>query len=410
MNYIRRALEDTILKSLNNPKAVFLLGPRQVGKTTLIKRLMERVGIDNSLYYDIEMRQNLEVFSGDLEEILAKLRSERKTNSARTYVFIDEIQYITDFSKTIKLLVDHHAEEFKLILTGSSSTLIKRQFQESLVGRKQEYILYPLSFAEFCRFRGEDGIAGILDNGYQHIHYFPLHHRKDKMEQLLAEYIVFGGYPDVVLNNNRQEKAEILNDLVSSYILKDIRHIFRIERIDQLNKLVHNLAINTGKEINLNRISGEIGLYRDTVQNYLLALEASYLISLVRPFFTNLNREQRKMPKAYFLDTGIRNMLIGNLQNIPDRPDRGELWENQVFINLVHKKTVLSEIHYWKSKAKQEIDFVVKENGHITAYEAKFGNDNRNHFTSFRNSYPLAQCYFVRYAYDYRESELPGYF
>ncbi|MDD4310015.1 MAG: ATP-binding protein [Candidatus Cloacimonetes bacterium] len=410
MRTIKRTLENRIMRSMENSKAIFILGPRQVGKTTLLKRLMEKVGFDNSLYYDIEMAPYLEVFSGSLEGILALLRNDRKQISGRTFVFIDEVQSISDFSKTTKLLVDHHSDEFKFILTGSSSTMIKRQFKESLVGRKEEHILYPLSFLEFCRFKAEDNIADLLETGYVHERYFPLHLRKEKMELLMAEYMVFGGYPEVVLKSNDLDKAELLNDIVSSYILKDIRHIFRIERPDQLNKLIRNLAINSGKEINLQKLSGEINLHTETVKNYLLALETSYLVTMIKPFFSNQNAEQRKMPKAYFIDTGIRNMLINNF-NAPDiRTDKGELFENLIFINLLHKKNVLSEIKFWKSKAKQEIDFVVKESGSITAYEVKYGNDRQNHFTAFLHSYPGAKCYFVRFNYTFQEDELPGYF
>ena len=410
MPYIKRTLEDKLIHSLENSHAIFILGPRQVGKTTLLKRLMERVGMTNSLYYDMEMMNYNAVFSGSLEGIISLLRHDRKSTEGRTFVFVDEIQTIRDFSKTTKLLVDHYSEEFKFILTGSSSTLIKSQFQESLVGRKEEHVLYPLSFAEFCRFKGEVKIADLLEQDYQHERYNPLHQVKDKMEHLMSEYMVWGGYPAVVLQSDKLSKAEILNDLVSSYILKDIRHIFRVERPDQLNKLVRNLAVNTGKEINLQKLSGEIGLRSETVKSYLIGLESSYIIATITPFFTNKNKEQRKMPKAYFLDTGIRNMLINSFNPPDNRTDRGELWENTVFLNLLHKANVLTTIQYWKSKAKQEIDFVVDQNGDITAYEVKYGNDRQNHFAAFTRAYPQAKCFMVRFDYTFQEDELPGYF
>ncbi len=410
MTYFKRTLESKLLKSLDNNKAIFILGPRQVGKTTLIKHIIDVVGLENSLYYDIDLQQNLEVFSGNLEAILARLRFDKKTKTGKTYVFIDEIQNVADFSKTIKLLVDHHNEEFKLILTGSSSALIKKQFEESLAGRKEEHILYPLSFPEFCRFKGENKISDLLEDGYKHEKNNPLNLMTGKMKNLESEYMTFGGYPEVVLSKNAIEKAEILNDLVSSYIIKDIKHLFRIEKIEQFNKLIVNLAVNTGKEINLQNLSREIGLHRETLHNYLMVLEASYIISTITPFFSNKNKEINKMPKAYFIDTGIRNKLINNMNNPETRSDRGELYENYVFLNLLHKKDVLTEIKYWKNKYQQEIDFVVERNSTIKAYEVKFGDDTGNHFTAFNQAYPSAACFFVRFNYKYKVTDLPGYF
>jgi predicted AAA+ superfamily ATPase len=410
MQYYKRALEYKLVESLQNNKAIFILGPRQVGKTTLLKHMMNVVGKANALYYDMESTKLMNIFSGNLEDIVSMFRYDRQIENQRTYIFIDEIQYISDFSKTIKLLIDHYATEFKLILTGSSSVLIKRQFQESLAGRKEEHILYPLSFPEFCRFKNEDKIADILDHDYLHEPQNPLFRKEEQIELLLSEYMVFGGYPEVVQQKSDLAKADVLNEIVSSYILKDVRHLFHLEKPDQLNRLIRNLAINTGKEINLQKLSSEVGLHSETVKNYLMILESSYIIALVRPFFNNLNKEQRKMPKAYFLDTGIRNMLISNFTPLSNRQDRGEIFENMVFMKFVQRKNVLTEIKYWKTKAKQEIDFIVINNAVISAYEVKYGNDKFHHCSAFQNAYPAATCHIVRFNYKYIESELPGYF
>jgi predicted AAA+ superfamily ATPase len=410
MNYLKRCAESLISTHMDNRRAIFILGPRQVGKTTLLKHLMEVNGYDNSLYYDIERQENLTLFSGSLEGIIAKFRNDRINHKSRICIFIDEIQNIPDFSKTIKLLVDHYSEEFKLILTGSSSSLIRQQFQESLTGRKIEYILYPLSFPEFCLFKQEEKIAELLDKGYRQEEYYPLHLETDKMKTLMAEYIVFGGYPEVVLQNNDKAKAELLNEIASTYILKDIRHIFQIERIDELNRLIRYLAINIGKEMNLNKISVEAGLKRPDVQNYVKVLESSYIISQIIPFYSNPNNELRKMPKSYFLDLGIRNILINNLNSLDMRTDKGELFENMVFLNLLHKQDVLTKIQYWKNKYKQEIDFVVSRADELSAYEVKYGSNTDNHFTAFTKTYPQAKCRIVRFNYSYKENELPGYF
>lgn len=410
MNYIKRYAEAEVIRHLDSKRAIFIMGPRQVGKTTLLKRLMEIYGTDKSLYYDLEKQENLTLFTGRLEGLVTKFRNDSKAQTGRVCVFIDEIQNVPDFSRTVKLLTDHYPEEFKLVLTGSSSTLIRHQFKESLTGRKIEIILYPLNFAEFCRFKGEEKVADLLDAGYRHEEYYPLHLEPDKMKELMAEFMIFGSYPEVVLQIDNKLKAEILNEIASTYILKDIRHFFQVDRIDELNKLIRYLAINIGKKMNLNSISRDIGIERTDAQKYSAILESAYIISLISPYFTNPNTELKKMPKSYFLDLGIRNVLVNNLNHPDLRNDKGELFENLVFLNLLHNRDILAKTHYWKTRNKQEVDFVVSGSDKLRAYEVKYGNDRNNHFAAFSTAYPKAQCRMVRFDYKFKEDELPGYF
>ncbi len=410
MPYYHRSLEPALIAELDSAQAMFIMGPRQVGKTTLLKHLMEIIGRQSCLFYDIERPQDLELFSGGFDNVLARLRMARVDAGRKTYVLIDEIQYLDDFSQIIKLLVDHHANEFKLIMTGSSSALIRRQFKESLVGRKKEFTLYPLNFEEFCRFKNESSIAGLLASGYVHSESNPLNSMNIRMKQLLREYMQFGGYPRVVLEESLLGKAELLSDIVSSYVLKDIRHLFRIEKLDQFNQLIRVLSTSIGKEFSLQSLSQTIGLHRDTLKSYILVLESAYIIHTLRPFFNNPGKELRKMPKLYFIDLGIRNCLLRDYREPEVRPDAGELFENCVFLNLLHKQNALSEMKYWKSKNYQEVDFVRIENTQITAYEVKLGKDRQNHFRSFQALYPESECYTVRYDYNYAPDDLPAWF
>lgn len=406
MNYIERELERPIKDRLGSGKALFILGARQVGKTTLLKHLMEEVGSDYSLYYDIELPENLETFSGSVENILARLRFDRLKQTGKTYVFLDEIQYLKDFSKMIKIFVDHHAGEFQFVMTGSSSLLIKHQFGESLVGRKEIVILYPLSFAEFCLFRGEPKIADkIRENSI--VPDNPLWQIASKMEGLIAEYTVFGGFPEVVAQPNGKLKAELLNEIVSSYIIKDIKHILQIEKIGEFNRLIRNLAGSIGKEVNVSALGRNVGLHQETIKKYIMTLEESFIISTIRPYYAQLDKELRKLPKVYMIDTGIRNMLLNDFGDLQVRMDRGELIENVFYMNLLRGKSVTTEVKYWRTKQGGEIDFVVKEDGALAAYEVKFGDDKSNHFRSFLNAYPEARCRMVRYKYRYKDGELP---
>lgn len=406
MEKFARTLEKDIISRLHSPKAIFILGARQVGKTTLLKRLMEHVGKDNSLYFDIELPRNLELFSDSIDSIIAFLRYSMPTPNGITYVFLDEIQYLKDFSKTVKLFTDHYHEEFKLVMTGSSALMIKHQFRESLVGRKDVFVLYPLSFAEYCLFQGQDKIATELEQGVFSKN-SPLLTLRSELNTLLADYAVFGGFPEVAVLSGYEAKSKLLNEIVSSYILKDIRHILKIEKLSELNRLIKNLAYNTGKEVNISELARDVGLHRETLQKYLIGLEESYIISLVRPFHNNFEKEMRKMPKVYFIDTGIRNMLVNNLSPLDQRPDKGELVESIFFANLLRNSHVTTRIMYWKTKNAGEVDFVVSEDGRINAFEVKYGADTKNHFRSFLNLYPKATCKMVRYLYEYAEDELP---
>lgn len=406
MNYIERELERKLIPRLDNPKALFILGARQVGKTTLLKRLMEHLGTGRSLYFDLEEPASLSLFSSDLDRVLTRLRFDRLDPTERTYIFIDEIQYLNDFSKTVKILVDHHSDEFKLVMTGSSSLLIKQQFSESLAGRKEVLILHPLTFGEFCNFKNEGKIARELGTELDPARN-PLLSMTGKLEALMEEYIVYGGFPEVVLLEKPQLKIELLNEIVSSYLIKDIRHILQIEKLQEFNKLLRVLASSIAKEMNISELSRNVGLHRESVQKYLMALEESFIIGTITPFYSNLDKELRKMPKVYMADTGLRNMLINDFRALESRPDRGELVENGFYLSLVQARELTSKIHYWKTKQGNEIDFVLKSQDGITAFEVKYGSSNQNYFSTFRRAYPESNCFTVRYHYQQKPGELP---
>lgn len=406
MNYIERELERKLIPRLDNPKALFILGARQVGKTTLLKRLMEHLGTGRSLYFDLEEPASLSLFSSDLDRVLTRLRFDRLDPTERTYIFIDEIQYLNDFSKTVKILVDHHSDEFKLVMTGSSSLLIKQQFSESLAGRKEVLILHPLTFGEFCNFKNEGKIARELGTELDPARN-PLLSMTGKLEALMEEYIVYGGFPEVVLLEKPQLKIELLNEIVSSYLIKDIRHILQIEKLQEFNKLLRVLASSIAKEMNISELSRNVGLHRESVQKYLMALEESFIIGTITPFYSNLDKELRKMPKVYMADTGLRNMLINDFRALESRPDRGELVENGFYLNLVQARELTSKIHYWKTKQGNEIDFVLKSQDGITAFEVKYGSSSQNYFSTFRRAYPESNCFTVRYHYQQKPGELP---
>jgi len=410
MTVYKRNVEDELLRILDQPEALFILGARQVGKTSLMKRIMAGLDRRNYLYFDLEHPDNLDLFDKGLNEFLAFLKYQNFTQKA--YIFIDEVQYAKDFSGMIKYLVDHHSADYKLILSGSSSLQIKQHFKESLVGRKRLIELYPLTFSEFCLFKGEDKIASHLkDLNPFVLDMDPIRFERNKIIKLLQEYLIYGGFPKVVLSKNIKDKYAILKDIVDSYVLKDIRHIFKLEKVSEFNHLTKLLAAFSGKELNLSQLATETKLHKKTLEHYLKSLEHGYIVRTIQPFYSNLSSELRKTPKCYFLDTGLRNMLINNFNDLEFRSDRGELLETFVYTQLLKKAGESTKISYWKTKSKQEIDFILQEEKKLTAVEVKWNDGSQKYLKKFKQTYPDAETFVISLKQEFSRERtiLPGY-
>ncbi len=411
MIYYPRTLESKIKEKLYSPEAIFILGARQVGKTTLMKHIMNELPENQYIYLDLENPTFLSILNKGVNEFLAYLKYQGLSQKSRNFIFIDEIQYASDFSSIIKYMVDHYSENYKLILSGSSSLQIRKQFKDSLVGRKIVFELYPLSFEEYCCFKGENKISELL----QKINPFelkenPLRFEKEKAHYLLREYLIYGGFPKVALQEDKKDKIQILHDIVQSYVLKDIRSIFRLEKIAQFNHLVKLLAAIIGKELNISQLATETRLNKQTLENYINVLEAGYIIKLIYPFHKNLSSELRKTPKCYFLDNGLRNFLISDFNEPEFRSDRGELLENFVFTQLIKKSDALTNINYWRTKSRQEIDFILK-NEKLNAIEVKWSKVTTYNLKRFKKIYPDAEIFTISMLQDFSREEriLPVY-
>jgi len=412
MIYYPRTLESKIKEKLHSPEAIFILGARQVGKTTLMKHLMNELPENQYIYLDLENPTFLSILNKGVNEFLAYLKYQGLSNETRNCIFIDEIQYAPDFSSIIKYMVDHYSENYKLILSGSSSLQIRKQFKDSLVGRKIIFELYPLSFEEYCCFKEENKISELL----QKINPFelkedPLRFEKEKVHYLLREYLIYGGFPKVALQENKKDKIQILQDIVQSYVLKDIRSIFRLEKIAQFNHLVKLLAAIMGKELNISQLATETRLNKQTLENYLNVLEAGYIIKLIYPFHKNLSSEFRKTPKCYYLDIGLRNFLISDFNEPEFRSDRGELLENFIFTQLIKKSNAMTKINYWRTKSRQEIDFILQKESKLYAIEVKWSKVTTYSLRRFKKIYPEADIYTISMMQDFSEEEriLPTY-
>ena len=412
MKYYPRTIEKKLKSTLTRKEAIFILGARQVGKTTLMKHIMEEFADNNTLYFDLEDPSNLSIINKGANEFLAFLSSQELDKIKTNFIFIDEIQYAPDFSSLIKYFVDHHSDRYKFILSGSSSLQIRKKFKESLVGRKLVFELYPLSFSEFCDFKNEPAISKkLLEIDPYKLEEDPLRFESEKMRNLLKEFLLYGGFPKVVLEKKKEDKIRDLEDIVNSYIMKDIRHIFNLEKIEQFNHLIKLLAVFMGKELNISKLSNETRLHKQTLEHYLNVLESGFITKIIKPYHKNLATELRKTPKCYFIDNGIRNFLVSNFSEMDFRPDRGELLENFVFSQLLKKADPLTKINYWRTKNKQEIDFILQRENELFALEVKWNNGATQNLRKFQQTYPETEIFLVSMLQEYSNEKdvLAGY-
>ncbi len=347
-----RKIENLILKELDNENIILITGMRQVGKTTLMKRIFDKIKSKNKIFIDLENPINQRIFEEEnYDNIIYNLQLLGYKNDKKGYLFIDEIQILPNIVKPIKYLFDKY--KIKFFLTGSSSFYLKNLFPESLSGRKIIYELFPLDFEEFLIFKEKEKIF-YHDFSEKSI-------KKSKIiyeiyKNLYDEYIEFGGFPKVVLQDEKEFKIKIIEDIFKSYYEKDIRTLSDFRDLKKLRDLILLLTSRVGSKIEITKLASEIEVSRDTIYSYLTFLEMTYFIFLISPFTKSLNGEVRGAKKIYFCDNGILNYL--------GRVNKGILFENSVFLNL--KK--YGNINYYQKYKGREIDFILNKK---IAFESK---------------------------------------
>lgn len=342
---IKRTLSEIVRKKIGRGKAIMIIGPRQVGKTTLI--LQELQGLD------------YQFFDGDdpsIRTLLKEPNTERIRNliGGKQIVFIDEAQRIAGIGLTLKIIIDQF-KEVQLWISGSSSFSLSHELNEPLTGRKWQYEMLPISWEEF-----ED-----------HVGYL-------KAEQQLETRLLYGFYPDVL--NHPGEEKEILKNLVDSYLYRDVLSYADIRKPEILEKLVQALALQLGSEVNYNELSQMIGVDKNTIKRYIDLLEKGYVIFKLGSFSRNLRNEIKANKKIYFFDNGIRNMIIGNFNDISLRQDKGGLWENFLISERIKQnnyKMSLARSYFWRTHQQQEVDYVEEFGGQIYGYEFKWNPKKR---------------------------------
>lgn len=337
---IARTLTPKIREKIGSGKAIMLIGPRQVGKTTLI---LNELG-----------NQDVAFFDGDdpsIRTILDTPNTEkiRSLINGRKIVFVDEAQRINGIGLTLKIITDQF-KDVQLWISGSSSFTLSHELNEPLTGRKWEYELLPISWEEY----------------ENHVGYL-------KGVQTLENRLIYGFYPDVL--NNPGREVEILKNLVNSYLYRDVLSYAEIRKPEVLEKLVKALALQVGNEVNNNELSQIVEVDIKTVQRYIDILEKGYVIYRLGTFSSNLRNEIKKNKKVYFYDNGIRNMLIGNFDDFNLRVDKGALWENFLVTERIKQnnyKLSLAKSYFWRTTQQQEIDYVEEKSQRVYGFEFKW--------------------------------------
>ncbi len=340
-----RILENIIEEKVGLGKAIIIVGARQVGKTTLVKSLLKD---KKYLFFDADDPTIRQLLSGANTEQIKTFLGDYKT------VFVDEAQRIEGIGLTLKIITDQF-KDVQLFVSGSSSFDLGNKLNEPLTGRKWEYELLPMAWEEFEK---KEGFV--------------------KAEQQIEDRLLFGFYPDVL--NNQGKERSVLKSLVSSYLYRDILAFSEIRKPEILDNLLLALALQVGSEVNYNELSQTVGVNKITIQKYIDILEKGYVVFRLNSFSRNLRTEIKRNRKIYFYDNGIRNMIIGNFNQLKLRTDAGALWENFLISERVKQNTyrdTFARMYFWRTKQQQEIDFVEEKNGKIFAFEFKWKSKSK---------------------------------
>ena len=354
--YIRRELEAPILRGTLRNRAELILGPRQVGKSTMLDHLVQN--------------QRFIKLTGEDEDDLSIL-ADPKTFLTLTQQFpnviIDEAQFVPNIGRVIKRMVDNNTTDSRIFVTGSSALDLGGHLKESAAGRFNSYNLWPLSLEELAE-----------------------HSSWIEVKRQINDRMIYGCHPDVI--NDPAHAKEYLLDFTDSILYKDLFKLAEVRKPTDLTKLVTFLAANVGSEIRYGSIASELGIQNKTIERYVDLLASCFILKVVPSWSRNPTAELKLSKKIYFYDNGIRNALLKNFAPVPAREDKGALWENLFFterLKLHAFRRDGGEIYFWRTKKQHEMDFIEIVNGTIAAFECKAGNKiNSTSIKAFSRAYP----------------------
>ena len=341
--YYKRDLEDKIKAYIDKPEIIAVLGPRQVGKTTLLKKIYEESKDAVFLTFeDIELKL---LFEEDIKSFAKLYIEPYKT------IFIDEFQYVKEGGKKLKYIYDTSVGK-KLLISGSSAMNLSIEAIKYLAGRIFVFYLYSFSFSEFL-----SAVDKPLYNIFTEGDKFSEQINK-KIYKYLLSYLVYGGYPRILLAKDDEEKKEVLKNIVNIYLLRDIKDLVSLADETQYYKLLKALALQIGNITVYNELAAVSGLDYYKTKLILSVFEKLFLVKFVTPYFSNKRIEISKNPKVFFMDLGIRNAILGDFKLIDDRIDKGALFENYIFRAFYEND---KSVKYYRSKSGAEIDFIIDD-------------------------------------------------
>jgi len=339
--YYKRDLEEKIEHYLESSEIIAIFGSRQVGKTTLLKEFYNRV--ENPIFLTFEDIELKILFEEDIKSFIALYIEPYE------HIFIDEFQYAKMGGKHLKYIYD--TTDKKIFISGSSAMELSINAVKYLVGRIFVFNLYSFSFGEFLRVKDER-LQQLYTQANENLS-API---TKKIYGYFEEYLTYGGYPRVILSQSSEEKKEVLKNLLSIYLLRDIKEIARIADETKMYKLLKALSLQIGNVVVYSELSKLIGVNAVQLKEYLSVFEKAFLTKTISPFFTNKQLEIVKNPEIFFFDMGLRNVIIKNFSALEDRVDKGAMLENFVFRELVER-----DVKYYRTKNGAEVDFIIDD-------------------------------------------------
>ena len=381
---IDRKIKKEILPWLKRDEIIVITGARQTGKSVLLFQLIHDYLLpktSNIFYFNLDIAKHFD-FVKNQDQIIDLITQ----CNGKVYLFIDEVQRLAEPGLFLKGLYDLHLP-LKIIVSGSSSIELKSKVHEALTGRKVVFHVTPFGIEEFSHsmFPKESFLDVVKNEG--------------AFKKLLLSYLTYGGYPAVSKEKNHRMKVQLLKEIFYSYIEKDIKAFLKIENEKAFINLVKILASQTGNLVNKDELSNTLGIHKNTLDNYLFYLEQTFILDFVRPFYKNPRKELLKNPKVYFNDLGMRNFAIASFGDFEFRTDKGSLFENFFYLCLKEKLVPMTPIHFWRTKAGAEVDFIVLQGLMPIPFEVKATNFNEpkinKSLRSFLQSYksPKAYCF-----------------
>lgn len=395
MDIIKRKIFNEIKAHLDKKEISLIVGPRQVGKTTIMNEIRKFLEADGkkTLFLSLDYESD-SIFFSSQEELLRKI--ELVLGKEGGFVFIDEIQRKENAGVFLKGIYDLGLP-YKFIVSGSGSLELKEKINESLAGRKRDFFMEPVDFDEFVDFKTEYKYEGRLKE------FFKI--EKQKTFNLLKEYLNFGGYPRVILEELGNEKRNIVDQIFRSCIEKDIIYLLKSDRIDSFVLMIKILASQTGQLINYSSLATQTGLSVPSLKKYLWYAEKVFIIRMVHPFFTNKQKEITKSPIVYFVDLGLRNFSLNMFGGLENNEQMGLVFQNFIY-NKINRETkeTLKSVNFWRTKEGAEVDFIIRDGLSLLPIEVKFSNLSKPEVTrslrSFINEYEPNQARIINLSLD----------